>query len=156
MGKNYAINYCTNINPRDSCCKSLPIQSHSTLNRNLLIGLSAGTIILLFCGFLIWIYRRNLLPNIFKKSSYNQETMKVIEEYFPALIDEVQLNMGDLILVKAKFEDGWGFGVNITTESEGSFPLNCLGSIQQDFQKNSYIKDIETTSHSARMSSLRK
>ncbi|KAI8848260.1 hypothetical protein BC829DRAFT_417754 [Chytridium lagenaria] len=53
-------------------------------------------------------------------------TMEVVYNYVPNLSDEVQLFVGDPVLVKCKFDDGWGYGINLTTNEEGSFPLACL------------------------------
>ena len=55
------------------------------------------------------------------------ETMQVIYNYVPNLSDEVYLYVGDPVLVKAKFDDGWALGYNMTTKQEGSFPLACVG-----------------------------
>ncbi|KAJ1558758.1 hypothetical protein HK405_013043, partial [Cladochytrium tenue] len=53
------------------------------------------------------------------------EMMEVVFNYVPNLSDEVYLYAGDRILVKCKFDDGWGYGVNMTTRMEGTFPLAC-------------------------------
>ena len=34
--------------------------------------------------------------------------------------------MGDKVLVKCKFDDGWAYGMNLTSKKEGSFPLACV------------------------------
>ncbi|KAJ3279172.1 hypothetical protein HDU76_009598, partial [Blyttiomyces sp. JEL0837] len=34
--------------------------------------------------------------------------------------------VGDPVIVKCKFDDGWGYGFNMTTKMEGSFPLACV------------------------------
>ncbi|KAI9190715.1 uncharacterized protein BJ171DRAFT_606663 [Polychytrium aggregatum] len=54
------------------------------------------------------------------------ETMEVIYNYTANLSDEIQLNIGDTIIVKCKFDDGWAFGFNVSTSQEGSFPLACV------------------------------
>ena len=59
------------------------------------------------------------------------EVMYVIFEYTANLFDEVTLNVGDQIAVKAKFDDGWAAGTNINTKQEGSFPLACVGTLSQ-------------------------
>lgn len=56
-----------------------------------------------------------------------EETMQVLYNYVPNLQDEVYLYVGDPVIVKAKFDDGWALGFNLTTKQEGSFPLACVG-----------------------------
>eukprot|EP00842_Homolaphlyctis_polyrhiza_P001127 jgi/Hompol1/2014/HPOL_001211-RA len=57
------------------------------------------------------------------------ETMQVIYDYSPNLFDELELHAGDNVIVKCKFDDGWGFGFNMTTKAEGSFPLACVAPL---------------------------
>ncbi|KAJ3174142.1 hypothetical protein HDU88_000110 [Geranomyces variabilis] len=54
------------------------------------------------------------------------ETMEVMYNYVPNLVDEIYLYIGDPVIVKCKFDDGWGYGFNMTTKQEGSFPLACV------------------------------
>ncbi|KAJ3067858.1 hypothetical protein HK102_007322 [Quaeritorhiza haematococci] len=54
------------------------------------------------------------------------ETMEVIYNYVPNLSDEIYLYVGDPVIVKTKFDDGWALGYNMTTKQEGSFPLACV------------------------------
>ncbi|TPX58970.1 hypothetical protein PhCBS80983_g02816 [Powellomyces hirtus] len=54
------------------------------------------------------------------------ETMEVLYNYVPNLVDEIYLYIGDPVIVKCKFDDGWGYGFNMTTKQEGSFPLACV------------------------------
>jgi len=63
------------------------------------------------------------------------DTMRVIYNYVPNLSDEIYLYVGDPIVVKVKFDDGWALGYNTTTKQEGSFPLACVGAYTQDAQK---------------------
>ncbi|KAJ3394324.1 hypothetical protein HDU92_007014 [Lobulomyces angularis] len=55
------------------------------------------------------------------------DTMQAIYNYVPNLSDEIYLYIGDPIIVKNKFDDGWALGYNMTTKQEGSFPLACVG-----------------------------
>ncbi|KAI9351583.1 hypothetical protein DFJ73DRAFT_831304 [Zopfochytrium polystomum] len=57
------------------------------------------------------------------------ETMEVVFNYVPGMEDEVYLCVGDPVLVRVKFDDGWGYGVNLATQMEGTFPLACLAAI---------------------------
>ena len=60
------------------------------------------------------------------------ETMQVLYEYTANLFDEMTLNVGDNIIVKCKFDDGWAFGFNMNTKHEGSFPLACVAPLDYD------------------------
>ncbi|KAJ3160761.1 hypothetical protein HK101_000874, partial [Irineochytrium annulatum] len=72
----------------------------------------------------------------------NQETMEVCYNYVPTLSDEIALYVGDPVLVKCKFDDGWGFGLNLTTNKEGSFPLACLvGFVDFDADQAQFAHD---------------
>ncbi|KAI9204593.1 uncharacterized protein BJ171DRAFT_98354 [Polychytrium aggregatum] len=54
------------------------------------------------------------------------ETMQAIYNYVPNLSDELYIYVGDTVIVKSSFDDGWAFGFNMTTKQEGTFPLACL------------------------------
>nr|KAJ3402555.1 hypothetical protein HK105_004264 [Polyrhizophydium stewartii] len=57
------------------------------------------------------------------------ETMQVVYDYSPNLFDELELHVGDNVIVKCKFDDGWAFGFNMSTKQEGSFPLACVAPL---------------------------
>ncbi|KAH9276362.1 hypothetical protein BASA83_001053 [Batrachochytrium salamandrivorans] len=57
------------------------------------------------------------------------KTMEVIYEYFPNLHDEIELHVGDRVIIKTVFDDGWALGFNMVTKQEGSFPMECLAQI---------------------------
>ena len=63
--------------------------------------------------------------------------MRVVYDYVPNLFDEIHLYSGDQIEVKAKFDDGWAYGLNLTSKKEGSFPLACVESLSGFKSKNS-------------------
>jgi len=50
----------------------------------------------------------------------------VIAGYDARDIDELTLQLGDKITVKAVYSDGWGIGINNTTNEQGVFPIVCL------------------------------
>ncbi|KAJ3023851.1 hypothetical protein HKX48_000539 [Thoreauomyces humboldtii] len=64
------------------------------------------------------------------------ETMEVLYNYVPNLVDEIYLYVGDPVIVKCKFDDGWGFGFNMTTKQEGSFPLACVAPYNSGANSN--------------------
>jgi hypothetical protein len=41
-------------------------------------------------------------------------------------------DVGDPVIVKMKFDDGWGYGFNMTTKMEGSFPLACVAPFDRE------------------------
>ncbi|KAJ3118866.1 hypothetical protein HDU96_007608 [Phlyctochytrium bullatum] len=53
---------------------------------------------------------------------------RVIKGYKPRLEDELELAVGDQIVVNCAYEDGWGRGINLTTFHQGAFPLTCVTS----------------------------
>ncbi|KAI9204113.1 uncharacterized protein BJ171DRAFT_128938 [Polychytrium aggregatum] len=57
------------------------------------------------------------------------ETMESVYNYVPNLSDEIYIYVGDSVLVKNKFDDGWAFGYNLSTKQEGTFPLACLAPL---------------------------
>ena len=61
-------------------------------------------------------------------SSNNNNTQKyqVVQDYIPNLSDELDLRIGDVVMLSAMYNDGWGYGKNVTTGQEGSLPLGLL------------------------------
>lgn len=47
----------------------------------------------------------------------------VLLAYEPQKEDELELQLGDTVLVSNVFDDGWGFGVNTRTQARGLFPV---------------------------------
>lgn len=64
------------------------------------------------------------------------ETLQVIQAYTANLDDELSMSVGDKIVVKNKFDDGWAFGFNVDTKQEGSFPFGCLAPIGSSASEN--------------------
>ncbi|KAJ3120846.1 hypothetical protein HK098_004211 [Nowakowskiella sp. JEL0407] len=60
------------------------------------------------------------------------KTMKVVYEYSSRLPDELRLNFGDIVVVDAVYDDGWGSGTNLVTGLSGAFPLIAVGPIEDD------------------------
>ncbi|KAJ1557792.1 hypothetical protein HK096_005328, partial [Nowakowskiella sp. JEL0078] len=69
------------------------------------------------------------------------ETMEVAFNYVPNLSDEIYLYVGDPVIVKCKFDDGWGFGFNMTTKQEGCFPVACVVPYNKAEESNLVVKD---------------
>ncbi|KNC99452.1 uncharacterized protein SPPG_05690 [Spizellomyces punctatus DAOM BR117] len=53
----------------------------------------------------------------------------VSEPYEAFEDDEMELKIGDLVNVFKVFEDGWGWGVNVTSGAKGIFPVVCLSNL---------------------------
>ncbi|KAI8893120.1 hypothetical protein BC833DRAFT_569496 [Globomyces pollinis-pini] len=51
--------------------------------------------------------------------------IQVVQAYQAMLPDEVSLEVGDIVQVYHHYMDGWGFGINLRTMREGSFPIGC-------------------------------
>ncbi|KAJ3117267.1 hypothetical protein HK098_006307, partial [Nowakowskiella sp. JEL0407] len=49
-----------------------------------------------------------------------------VEEFFPTLDDEIQLQVGDKVQVVEQYDDGWCIGKNLTSGEIGAFPGACL------------------------------
>jgi hypothetical protein len=104
----------------------------AAMKKEIIIAVSLVGALMLLLLLAFFVKRRLGQGRIRSADGELKTAFKVVQAYFPHLIDEIQLNMGDIVIVKAKFDDGWGFGLNITTESEGSFPLNCLSDIKSN------------------------
>ncbi|KAJ3210345.1 hypothetical protein HDU67_005378 [Dinochytrium kinnereticum] len=59
-------------------------------------------------------------------SGSSESVMRIIHPYNPTLADELQLAVGQDIIVLRSFDDGWGLGMNPTTGAQGAFPLVCV------------------------------
>ncbi|KAJ3274931.1 hypothetical protein HDV01_001795 [Terramyces sp. JEL0728] len=49
----------------------------------------------------------------------------ITEKYTPQKSDELKVNPGDNVHVKYHYLDGWCFGMNLTTNKAGTFPVRC-------------------------------
>ncbi|KAJ3083566.1 Sorbin and SH3 domain-containing protein 2, partial [Physocladia obscura] len=52
----------------------------------------------------------------------------VVYAFEPTHNDEISLRIGDQVVVKQKYDDGWALGVNLSSRLEGLFPLDCVQS----------------------------
>ncbi|KAI9204600.1 uncharacterized protein BJ171DRAFT_98478 [Polychytrium aggregatum] len=59
-------------------------------------------------------------------ASYSGQTNAAVYNYIPNLSDEIAIESGDVIVIKETYDDGWAFGYNTRTKSEGCFPLACV------------------------------
>jgi hypothetical protein len=75
------------------------------------------------------------LPQVSETKVVVFEYIKNVNHNLTQLFDEITLSVGDKVLVKTKFDDGWAYGVNMATKEEGNFPMACvdeLGSAGRD------------------------
>jgi hypothetical protein len=80
------------------------------------------------------------------------QVYRVLYDFQPSLPDEMEVQPGDIIRTEETFEDGWAFGINVTTGKQGTFPMNCLEDDNAtEGDSKSFISE---RSHSRRVSSL--
>jgi len=58
----------------------------------------------------------------------DKKYMIAIYNYHPQKEDELELRSGDRVRVEHEYEDGWGAGINETTNKFGAFPLICCST----------------------------
>ncbi|KAI9339156.1 hypothetical protein DFJ73DRAFT_846783 [Zopfochytrium polystomum] len=54
--------------------------------------------------------------------------MRVLHPYAPTLPDELELIVGQEVVVLRAFDDGWGLGTTPANGAQGAFPLVCVTS----------------------------
>ncbi|KAJ3398161.1 hypothetical protein HDU80_009216 [Chytriomyces hyalinus] len=59
--------------------------------------------------------------------SSGKQLHNVLFNYYPTIEDELVAYIGDKILIKAEYDDGWAYGGNLRTMQEGFFPIGILG-----------------------------
>jgi hypothetical protein len=64
-----------------------------------------------------------------EKSSDVGQIVVVTDTYQATGPDELNLVIGDLILVKAQYDDGWAVGIEQREKKEGVFPIICTAQI---------------------------
>ncbi|TPX65497.1 hypothetical protein SpCBS45565_g05118 [Spizellomyces sp. 'palustris'] len=68
----------------------------------------------------------------------------VTSEYIPTIPDELALNPGDRVMAKHHYYDGWCLGINLTTSTEGVFPLSATAPPCNPSSKLVLIHSIRT------------
>lgn len=72
-------------------------------------------------------------PSYYYQLFKPHQVYRVLYDFKPSLPDEIEVQAGDVIRTEETFEDGWAFGVNMTSGKKGTFPMNCL---EDDFTEN--------------------
>jgi hypothetical protein len=71
-----------------------------------------------------------------------QELYRCIQDFEPRKIDDVKLEIGDQVNIYMTFTDGWCHGFNITKNTKGIFPIQCIRMETFD-QDSIYSSDSE-------------
>ncbi|KAJ3348654.1 Sorbin and SH3 domain-containing protein 2 [Entophlyctis luteolus] len=66
--------------------------------------------------------------------SHEPQMCEAVYDYTANLPDELTAIVGDKVIVKIEYDDGWGFGYNTRTRKEGTFPLDILDKFQNGDQ----------------------
>jgi len=84
------------------------------------------------------------------------QVYRVLYDFQPSLPDEMEIQAGDIIRTEETFEDGWAFGINMTSGKRGTFPMNCLeDDYATDNEEKSVLSERSLSqSRSRRTSSL--
>ncbi|KAJ3242704.1 Sorbin and SH3 domain-containing protein 1, partial [Chytriomyces hyalinus] len=80
-------------------------------------------------------YNNGPPPSMPQTSPKPKDTYTALFNFTPQQNDELQALYGDKILLKKEFDDGWGFGINLRTKKEGSFPLDLLDGFADPFEQ---------------------
>ncbi|KAI8377759.1 uncharacterized protein BYT42DRAFT_356624 [Radiomyces spectabilis] len=64
-----------------------------------------------------------------------EELFEVVHPYPPQMGDELGLHVGDIVCLAMQFDDGWALGFNVTTGSQGVFPLVCVVPASEELQE---------------------
>jgi len=82
------------------------------------------------------------------------QVYRVLYDFEPSLPDEMEIQAGDIIRTEETFEDGWAYGINMSTGKKGTFPMNCLeDDFATDADSRSAVSE-RSQSRSRRTSSL--
>lgn len=54
------------------------------------------------------------------------EQYRAIRSYKPENNDEIELLLGDIVVVKKKYADGWAWTYNLSSMMEGLVPLDAM------------------------------
>ncbi|TPX52859.1 hypothetical protein CcCBS67573_g09788, partial [Chytriomyces confervae] len=80
-------------------------------------------------------YNNGPPPSMPQTSPKPKDTYTALFNFTPQQKDELQTLYGDKIVLKKEFDDGWGYGINLRTKKEGSFPLDLLDGFADPFEQ---------------------
>ncbi|KAJ3242703.1 hypothetical protein HDU78_001250 [Chytriomyces hyalinus] len=81
-----------------------------------------------------------------------KDMYEAVYDYNPQQPDELDTRVGDKIIIKTEFDDGWAFGFNTRTRREGHFPLDILDKWAQ--QQEGGQNNAGVSMYSKRQSSM--
>ncbi|KAI9359282.1 hypothetical protein DFJ73DRAFT_121192 [Zopfochytrium polystomum] len=70
----------------------------------------------------------SIAPSISSSTASAPLVMRVLHPYAPTLNDELELVVGQEVIVLRAFDDGWGLGTTPSNGAQGAFPLVCVTS----------------------------
>ncbi len=68
--------------------------------------------------------------SVFPNYNKTNKRIKATDFFHPNIDDEIQIEIGDILLVHEEYDDGWAFGVNLCSRCQGVFPL-AVGEVLQ-------------------------
>ncbi|KAJ3198876.1 hypothetical protein HDU82_000911 [Entophlyctis luteolus] len=74
--------------------------------------------------------------------SSGKDTHAVVYNYFANMPDELSVSLGDMIILKSQYDDGWGYGFNTRSLKEGFFPLGVLSGFGPVANGSTYTASI--------------
>ncbi|KAJ3340706.1 C-Jun-amino-terminal kinase-interacting protein 2 [Entophlyctis luteolus] len=78
--------------------------------------------------------------------SSGKDTHAAVYNYFANMPDELSVNLGDMVILKSQYDDGWGYGFNTRSLKEGFFPLGVLSGFGSVANGSTYTASIESLS----------
>ncbi|KAI9360352.1 hypothetical protein DFJ73DRAFT_621454, partial [Zopfochytrium polystomum] len=111
----------------------------SAMSPVMMIGIGVGAILIIVVATVLVVRSRRQKGKKVAAGGYNMsrqgaadgETYEVVYNYIPQLSDEIYLYVGDPVVLKCRYDDGWAYGLNLTTNEEGSFPIACLAGFSE-------------------------
>ncbi|KAH6568785.1 hypothetical protein BASA50_003065 [Batrachochytrium salamandrivorans] len=71
---------------------------------------------------------RTSLLNTLSIPKPQQASYRATADYLPKSSNEIQVSLGDLLIITRSFKDDWILGKNESTQAVGLFPATCLGA----------------------------
>jgi hypothetical protein len=154
-----ARSYCDSLNNSDNCCSSvdrtstvapLPYvtpdcekqKSCSNSGNNssnfiptwlfyVLLAFAILTILVLLMLLARYFLKKKKVETAEKAEVSPKALVEVIANYEASLADELNLSIGDMVVISESFDDGWAFGKNLSTGLEGNLPLVCTKRLNE-------------------------
>ncbi|KAI9492296.1 hypothetical protein BDB00DRAFT_440962 [Zychaea mexicana] len=57
---------------------------------------------------------------------------EAVHSYPPQVQDELDIREGDIVYLIFQLDDGWGYGLNVSTSQTGVFPLVCVARAREE------------------------